>query len=351
MRERKPRGYWKDFSIVERELKPIIKELGHFPTQTELKERGYTGMSSAVQDNHGGLNCVRERMGYKLNTKPSGYWTDKENVLREIDLLLKNQNTGTLPSLNWMGGNGCGSLAGAIIKHGGFLKFRRELGETNIRISSDQLKDLKYCIGVANAATRDNDWETLPGQSILNKRGYGSLVGAVQRYHGGFQVFRQAIGEKNSKKPSGTWRNREFVLSEAKIVMRKHKWTKLPSTNMLRQNNYQMLVHAIVRYHGGMNEVRQLLGETPQRVKHGSWRDVQFTLGQAVTFMEEHQEYSTLPSRDVLNKHGLSSLGGAINIYHGGFSVFREILDEHLGLESERERLEGLLLNYIGGKG
>ncbi len=57
-------GYWENFSNLENELNPIIEELGHFPAASELRNIGKSLMISAMQRHHGGMNSVRERMGY-----------------------------------------------------------------------------------------------------------------------------------------------------------------------------------------------------------------------------------------------------------------------------------------------
>ncbi|MBT6402028.1 hypothetical protein HOK09_01035, partial [Candidatus Woesearchaeota archaeon] len=60
----RPKGYWKDFSNLESELEPIIEELGHFPTQSELQELGKSSIINGIQVYYSGMNAVREKMGY-----------------------------------------------------------------------------------------------------------------------------------------------------------------------------------------------------------------------------------------------------------------------------------------------
>ncbi|MAH03754.1 hypothetical protein CMI39_03130 [Candidatus Pacearchaeota archaeon] len=63
----KPNGYWKDWSNVERELKPVIDKLGHFPTQKELIRLEKSSLINAIQKYHGGLFVIKERMDYEDN--------------------------------------------------------------------------------------------------------------------------------------------------------------------------------------------------------------------------------------------------------------------------------------------
>src|SRR5438445_749981 len=75
----KPRGYWSDFSNVERELLAFIKEHGTpgvMPTAAELAKAGRGDLTGAISNHHGGYLPVAEQLGLKLAyvAKPPGYW-------------------------------------------------------------------------------------------------------------------------------------------------------------------------------------------------------------------------------------------------------------------------------------
>ncbi len=57
-----PPGYYRDFANVERELQPIIEELGRFPTYNELRDRN-TALISGIQKHQGGMAGIRMKMG------------------------------------------------------------------------------------------------------------------------------------------------------------------------------------------------------------------------------------------------------------------------------------------------
>ena len=57
--------------------------------------------------------------------------------------------------------------------------------------------------------------------------------------------------------------------------------------------------------------------------------------------MEEHN-LDTFPSGNKLNKLGYSSLNNAIRRYHSGFPNFREIMNQELGIKSNKEHLTDL---------
>lgn len=80
----KPRGYWKDFSNLKEEIKVVIEELGHFPTRLELRRLGRSDIDNAVSRYHEGLFKVKEEMGFKPDQKPRGYWRSWQNLMREL---------------------------------------------------------------------------------------------------------------------------------------------------------------------------------------------------------------------------------------------------------------------------
>lgn len=62
--ESKPVGYWSVWRNMEGELESIMKELGRFPTDSDLRNLGRTDVISGTK-HHGGLPGVREKMGYE----------------------------------------------------------------------------------------------------------------------------------------------------------------------------------------------------------------------------------------------------------------------------------------------
>ncbi|MFX0135966.1 MAG: hypothetical protein ACFFDN_20150 [Candidatus Hodarchaeota archaeon] len=63
----KPNGYWKKWENIKRELKLIIKKIGHFPTDSELQELRRYDLLGWIEIYHSNLISVRKKMGYKLD--------------------------------------------------------------------------------------------------------------------------------------------------------------------------------------------------------------------------------------------------------------------------------------------
>ena len=65
MEDRKPDGYWKNFEIVKKEVKKLMKKHGlkQMPSHTVLGELGYSSLSAAISKYHGGFRRLRKNMG------------------------------------------------------------------------------------------------------------------------------------------------------------------------------------------------------------------------------------------------------------------------------------------------
>jgi hypothetical protein len=114
------KNFWSEEKIIE-ELKIIKEKLGHFPLYRELDIRGFT---HAI-DKFGGLNKFRELLGYKLIHRPRNYWTIK-NTQIELEILIKEINH--FPSIEELITFGRSDLIHAIAKNDGIVVFKKLLG-------------------------------------------------------------------------------------------------------------------------------------------------------------------------------------------------------------------------------
>ena len=69
---------------------------------------------------------------------------------------------------------------------------------------------MDYVLSCAEEAVKLHGWGELPGQNILNKCGYGSLVYAIYNYHGGLVAFREMLNEIMGT-PSKSQRLEDFL--------------------------------------------------------------------------------------------------------------------------------------------
>ena len=67
-RKEKPKGYWKNPKNFEKEMLQAIKEnSGEFPTGPRLREMCKNGLRHAILNCYGGMDSVKERMGFDEN--------------------------------------------------------------------------------------------------------------------------------------------------------------------------------------------------------------------------------------------------------------------------------------------
>ena len=62
-------------------LEEIIGKSGDFPSAGYLAKNGHSGLMTGISEYHGGIRNVKEKMGYELETKPVGYWKEKESLI------------------------------------------------------------------------------------------------------------------------------------------------------------------------------------------------------------------------------------------------------------------------------
>ena len=86
---RKSNRYWQDWSNVEGELREIIEQEGEFPTRKRLRA-GRSSLARAINQYHGGFPKVRKKLGFDLKRKPNGYWQDWSNVEGELREIIHN---------------------------------------------------------------------------------------------------------------------------------------------------------------------------------------------------------------------------------------------------------------------
>jgi hypothetical protein len=207
-------------------------------------------------------------------------------------------------------------------------------------------KSITNVVNEAKKVMEEHNLKELPSQTRLEELGYSGLNNAVGRYHGGYHRFRKRLGQEQLKIRDDTWKNLEYVIQQVREVMREHDLKELPSQRRLVKLGYSMLGYAISKYHGGFYKIRKMLGQERPKIKDGSWKDLAYTLEQALALMKK-SNLEELPTQIRLQELKHSSLSRAITTYHGGFQRFREILAQRLGIRSEKERLEELLGGYV----
>jgi hypothetical protein len=342
-------GYWEDWETFERETRALIAALGHFPTRSELVERGLSQIYHAMCSHHGGAEKVKTRLGLEPPKKSNGHWKEIENVKSALQEIMHERNLGRIPSPQELTRWGySGLLTGIGDYHGGISNMRMLFNEEQLRRGMGVWKNVDFVKSEIEKIMRENGLSDIPSQKVLGGLGHAMVARAIQKYHGGFRKLRALLGIEQKKIENGLWKQEEYALNAARGAMTNLGVTYLPSFNRLNESGYSSLVHAISVHHGGMSEFRKKLGEKSTRAKMGAWKSLEYTLEKAEEAMKK-EGWDILPTNTILLERGYSSLGVAIVKYHGGFSTFRDKLSEHVGLPSNRQKTESLLEDYVHG--
>lgn len=188
--ERK-RDYCKNLDELTTEISNLIGELGHFPTTTELKDRGLNNLLYSIMNYHGGMDNVRKIMGHKPLRKPNKYWADKDNLRKELEPIIKE--LGRFPTSKELIVKGFGIISAAIQQyHGGMDKIRELMGYARIAKKDYSLEEgleeysnyLKKCKADGKKPTtlRNFFYKYNLQDFEPTSNGGGFLVKYIQRY-------------------------------------------------------------------------------------------------------------------------------------------------------------------------
>ena len=282
--------------------------------------------------------------------KHMGYWSNEENLLKEVYSIMDNHRLIRFPGEKKLRKMGYFSFCKAASKlYGGMREFRESIGQEQLKRDNGLLEDLEYVIKKINSIITENKLESLPTDVKLRELGYSSLSYAISKYHGGFSRFRELLGEHPREIPKGQWKDFEFVKKYVLKFQEKNNLDSLPGKDRMRKLGHSSLMSAINRYHGGLRVFRDKIGQKQKIMPFGSWQDLDFVINYSQNIIKEHKR-EILPTFKELCALGYSSLAVAISKYHGGFPIFRQLLNERLGIPSNQVRLEKILDQYIGGQ-
>lgn len=86
---RKSEIEWTEQELLDELEKFSIKNNG-FPTQAMLREQKRSDLEKAISRSDKNIHEWAERLGYEPSQKPKGYWKDFENLRREIEKIIVN---------------------------------------------------------------------------------------------------------------------------------------------------------------------------------------------------------------------------------------------------------------------
>lgn len=264
----KPKGYWQNFENLERELRAFIAAHGQaafMPSTTQLKDAGQRAIVRGIYLYHGSPGEVAARLGLTVaaTAKPRNYWTDFDNLEREMRTFLEQQGWSKLPSSRQMRLAGRSDLLHAIRLHGGASAVAQRLG---LRSANTQKpkgywgdffnleRDLRAFLAEQGLGDR------LPGPQVFLAQGRHDLLYAM-RQHGGMPAVakRLALQRSSQTKPPGYWQDFLNLESELRMFLTQQGVVDhLPGEKVFQAQHRRDLVLAI-RMHGGMRAVAKQL--------------------------------------------------------------------------------------------
>jgi len=312
-------GRWQSEEYIIQQAQKAMQEQGWpiLPVGRNLRVHGYAALETAAYKHHGGLQGVRILLGQPKRVPKPGKWKDPSYITEQARKAMQEQGWTTLPPALMLKKNGYGKLvSGADIHHNGLPGLRKLLGQENPREEFGVWKNIDFVLQQAQEAMEKEGWETLPSSRTLNKHGYNQILNSANKYHNGIPGLRKLLGQQERlRRKVGLWENQEYLLQQAQEAMQEQDWTTLPSTGVLRKVGYGPIAYAAKTYHGGISELRKLLGKNKE-----------YIVQEALKAMQE-QGWTTLPSSEVLAKNGYSALCSAVK-HHGGFTGLRKLLGQ-----------------------
>jgi hypothetical protein len=198
-----------------------------------------------------------ERMASK--THKDGYWKDQENVIAEARAIMRKHRFKRLPNEKKLVALGYAGFTYAVQNHyNGMRSFRELLGDASEDLPSGKLNDESYVLSQLRLMIDENKLDHFPTPQDFAKFDMHSLEAGVNRYHDR-QVLAKKLKVSTVNRKKRVWTDENYVLEQARKFLREEKYNELPSGRVLTNLGYSSLWTAIVRYHGGVPKVRELL--------------------------------------------------------------------------------------------
>ena len=196
--------------------------------------------------------------------KHIGYWSDFENVQREIQEFIHAHGTpGVMPTFDALLACGYSGLCNAIQRHGGFHLIAERLNLT----SSHKVKgywhdfgNVEHEINKFNAEQGiEGNGDYMPTARELSDAGKRSLVIAIYK-HGGFSAVATKLGLTPRDPVIGDLHDFKRIQEEIAEFIAEHGTTGyMPTFFQLNSAGHTTLVAAIKK-HGGFSAVAAKLG-------------------------------------------------------------------------------------------
>ena len=238
---------WNEDKILM-ELNNITKELGHFPSNKDIRNIGRDDLRGAIyKGTNRGINYYRTLLDINILRHTVGYWTE-DKIIKELKYII--DIVGYMPSSleirKIKGGLSC-----AISKNGGYNRYRLILEEVCMKKPNHYWNDYNITKELKNIIEKIGHFPLTEELFIINK----TLCSAISA-NGGINKYRKNLCYKEAKRSKGHWSEDE-ILSSLELLCNKLK--RFPTFNEIEQE-YKGCILRYIMDRGGINKYRRLLG-------------------------------------------------------------------------------------------
>ena len=182
--------------------------------------------------------------------------------------------------------------------------------------------------------------ELMPTRAQLHSEGRNDLVGAINRYHGGFVAVAGRLGLEMTQDhlPDHHWKDAKVMERAVLACIEEHGTPGVMLTQaQLEVCGRSDLYGGIRRYHGGIRAVTQALGlqpgsNPPSVQTQAYWQKWENVEAEMPAVSEACGVPGQMPTSAQLLANGYSSLLNAIHRHYGGMHGFVERLKNSLPL-------------------
>ena len=178
-----------------------------------------------------------------------------------------------------------------------------------------------------------------PSSEILKSVGFGGMVSAIHRRHGGMNSFRKELNELLPSKPYGYYSNIDIVKQYIEVAS--EELGREPSIIELDQM-FPGIKYGIRRYHGGYRMLKDSLGMSQFCAPIGYWDDPKRVKQEIKNILDVIQYFPGYIEILTLGPRGLYT--GVLNCF-GTLDECRKVMNYPLNTKSKLETRVKMILN------
>ena len=247
---RKPPGYWLEFENVKKELSPLIKKYGRFPSNNEMIKDVGTSLPRYIMKYHGGIIELSKKFGVKtydenIGRKSRNTWT-KEKVIEDYKRIIEERDLDYYPSRYDFKKWDLDIMIGVTQTFGTYSNFKKHLKEVGFSLDSKKKEVIWNQFKIKKTLKKIiKQLGYFPSLNELDKLGYSTLRRIVSENPNIREelILELDVTRKKRKytidRVSGYWNDIENIKNEVKQVYK--QFGRIPTGQELIQLGYGSL--------------------------------------------------------------------------------------------------------------